>query len=155
MTTPSLTSLKGQLPDLINRYQSQVDFISIRLEQSEGTQISLRGDQVETLSEGLSVGGQVRVCHQGGWGFASFNRWDHLQQRLEEAIAAAILIGDDETLLAPVTPIQQTFINPLIGQDPRHISLADKKALCDHYNDLLRGISDKITTTHVRYGDSQ
>jgi TldD protein len=155
MTLSPLASLKSQLPDLINRYQSQVDFISIRIEQSEGTQISLRGDQVETLSEGLSVGGQVRVCHQGGWGFASFNRWESLQARLEEAIAAAVLIGDDETLLAPIDPIQQTFINPLIGKDPRQISLADKKALCDHYNNLLRAVSDKITTTHVRYGDSQ
>lgn len=151
----NLATIKVTLPELIGRYQSQADFISIRLEQSEGTQISLRSDQVETLSEGIAMGGQVRVCHQGGWGFASFNRWEQLRQRLEEAIAAARLIGDDETLLAPIDPVQQTFINPLTGKDPRQISLADKKALCDHYNDLLRGTSDKITTTHVRYSDSQ
>ncbi|QUS62091.1 TldD/PmbA family protein [Synechocystis sp. PCC 7339] len=151
----NLATIKATLPELIGRYRSQADFISIRLEQSEGTQISLRGNQVETLSEGIAIGGQVRVCHQGGWGFASFNRWEQLRQRLEEAIAAARLIGDDETLLAPIDPVQQTFINPLTGKDPREISLADKKALCDHYNDLLRGTSDKITTTHVRYSDSQ
>lgn len=155
MTLKPLAELKDHLLDLINRYQSQADFISIRLEQSEGTQISLRGNEVETLSEGISLGGQVRVCHQGGWGFASFNRWDRLQDRLEEAIAAAILIGDDETLLAPVDPIQGVFANPLVGQDPRCVPLADKKALCERYNDVLRAVSDKITSTHVRYGDSR
>lgn len=151
----NLTAIKSTLPELISRYQSQADFISIRLEQSEGTQIALRGETVETLSEGVSIGGQIRVCHKGGWGFASFNRWEQLRQKLEEAIADARLIGDDETLLVPINPVQQTFVNVLTGKDPRQISLGDKKALCDHYNDLLRSASNKIVTTQVRYNDSQ
>ncbi len=154
MTRTPLSLVKTTLPDLIQQYQRQADFITIRVEQSEGTQISLRGSEVETLSQGVAIGGQVRVCHRGGWGFASFNRWEQLQQRLEEAIAAARLVGDDETLLAPIPALQETFTNPLTSRDPRQISLADKKALCDHYNDLLRRVSDQITTTHVRYADS-
>jgi len=39
----------------------------IRLEEAEGTDILLRGDKVETLSEGISIGGPWTV-HQGGWG---------------------------------------------------------------------------------------
>ncbi|MBD2149763.1 hypothetical protein H6F44_06430 [Pseudanabaena sp. FACHB-1277] len=65
--------LKDRVVGLIDRYKSQVDFLAIRLERSHGTDIFLRSGKVETLSTGISIGGQVRVCHRGGWGFASFN----------------------------------------------------------------------------------
>lgn len=142
-----------QLSDLIQRYRSQVDYLAIRLESSEGSDILLRGDKIETLSEGMAIGGQVRVCHRGGWGFASFNRLDTLVARIEEAIAAAKLVGNEETLLAPVDPIQTVCTLPLTGSDPRAISLAQKKALCQHYGDVLRSADPKIATLSVRYGD--
>lgn len=149
-----LTDAKSRLSELIARYQSQVDFLAIRLEESEGTDILLRGNKVETLSEGISIGGQVRACYKGGWGFASFNRLSSLSDRIEEAIAAARLVGDEETLLAPIAPIQDTCQLPLTGTDPRQIPLSEKKALCSHYAEILRSMDDRITTTSVRYGDS-
>jgi TldD protein len=145
---------KNLLSDLISRYQAQVDFLSIRLEEAEGTDILLRGDRIETLSEGISIGGQVRACHKGGWGFASFNRLSTLVDRIEEAIAAAQLVGDEETLLAAVDPIQDTCQLRLTGTDPRHIPLAQKKQLCQQYIEILKGVDDRIITTSVRYGDS-
>lgn len=155
---PAMSSLlidaKNLLSDLIARYRSRVDFLSIRLESAEGTDIFLRGEKVETLSEGISIGGQVRVCHKGGWGFASFNQLSTLEDRIAEAIAAARLVGTQETLLAPVNPVQDSHTLPLVGTDPRHVPLAEKKALCDRYADILRATSDQITTTSVRYGDS-
>src|SRR6476661_8797858 len=101
----SIADSKNQLSDLIARYRSQVDYLAIRLEEAEGTDILLRGDKIESLSEGISVGGQVRACHKGGWGFASFNRLSGLAERIEEAIAAARMVGDEETILAPINPI--------------------------------------------------
>jgi TldD protein len=145
---------KNLLSDLIARYRDRVDFLAIRIEEAEGTNILLRGDKVETLSEGISLGGQVRAVYKGGWGFASFNRLSTLAERVEEAIAAARMVGDDETILAPIEPVQIVCQVPLTGTDPRRVSLADKKALCDRYNEILRGSSDRITTTSVRYGDS-
>jgi TldD protein len=145
---------KNLLSDLIARYRDRVDFLAIRIEEAEGTNILLRGDKVETLSEGISLGGQVRAAYKGGWGFASFNRLSTLAERVEEAIAAARMVGDDETILAPIEPVQIVCQVPLTGTDPRRVSLADKKALCDRYNEILRGASDRITTTSVRYGDS-
>ena len=71
-----------------------------------------------------------------------------------EAIAAAKIVGDSETILAPVEPIQAVCHVPLKGSDPRHISLADKKALCDRYDQLLSSYHDCLTTTSVSYGDS-
>lgn len=149
-----LTDAQNLLSDLISRYSSRVDFLAIRLEESEGTSIVLRGDKVETLSEGLSVGGQVRACYKGGWGFASFNQLSGLKERIEEAIAAARIVGDEETLLAPVKPVQAICQLPLTGTDPRLISIQEKKALCDRYNEILKHYDSRITTTSVRYGDS-
>ncbi len=149
-----LTDAKNLLSDLIVRYRSRVDYLAIRLEDSEGTSILLQGDKVETLSEGLSIGGQVRACYKGGWGFASFNQLSTLKERVEEAIAAARIVGDDETTLAPIKPVQKVCQLPLIGTDPRKIPLGEKKALCDRYNEILKSFDPRITTTSVRYGDS-
>lgn len=149
-----LTDTKSLLTDLIARYRSQVDYLAIRLEEAEGTDILLRGDRVETLSEGISIGGQVRACSKGGWGFASFNRLTSLTEQIEQAIAAALLVGDEETTLAPIDPVQAVCHLPLLGTDPRQIPLIQKKALCSHYAEILRSVDDQITTTSVRYGDS-
>jgi len=149
-----LTDAKNLLAELIARYRERVDYLAIRLEESQGTSIVLRGDKIETLSEGLSIGGQVRACYQGGWGFASFNQLSTLAERVEEAIAAARIVGDEETILAPNKPVQDICQLPLTGTDPRNITLLQKKVLCDRYNQILKSIDPRITTTSVRYGDS-
>lgn len=153
--SPLLQDAKDQLSDLIERYRDRVDFLSIRLEESEDTDILLRGNQFETLSESLCLGGQVRACHRGGWGFASFNRLTQLAEQIEAAIAAARLVGDDETHLAPINPIQDSQFLALTGTDPRDVPLEQKKDLCQHYSELLRRTSEQITTVFVRYSDSR
>ena len=149
-----LADAKNLLADLIARYRDRVDYLAIRLEDSEGTTILSPCNKVETLSEGLSIGGQVRACYKGGWGFASFNQLSTLSERIEEAIAAARIVGDDETILAPIKAVQAVCQLPLTGTDPRDIPLPEKKALCDRYNEILRSFDPRITTTTVRYGDS-
>jgi TldD protein len=57
--------IKDLLSDLIARYRTQVDYLAIRLEAAEGADILLRGNKIEALSEGISIGGQVRACHRG------------------------------------------------------------------------------------------
>ncbi|MDR9404296.1 MAG: DNA gyrase modulator, partial [Halothece sp. Uz-M2-17] len=148
-----MTNYRSLLSDLIQKYRDRADFILIRLEESDSTDILLRGNKIETLSEEVAMGGQVRVCYKGGWGFASFNRLNSLKDRLEDAIAAARLVGTQKTTLAPVPPIEGVYHLPLPAGDPREIPLADKKALCDHYNQLLQGYNSKITTTSVSYSD--
>ncbi|MEM6449456.1 MAG: TldD/PmbA family protein [Cyanobacteria bacterium P01_D01_bin.105] len=164
MSNPlALEQYRNQIDDLINRHRHRVDYLAIRLETAQSCQIRLRGNQPEALSEGVSVGGQIRACHKGGWGFASFNQLNDLATRLEDAIAAARLIGDDITQLAPIDIIQTTCTLPLTGTDPARISLADKKALCHHYTDVLRSAEaahshsnghTRIASTSIRYTDS-
>ncbi|MEO0770975.1 MAG: DNA gyrase modulator, partial [Cyanobacteria bacterium J06649_4] len=99
---------KNLVNDLIAKHRHRVDYLAIRLESSHSCQIRLRGNVPEALSEGVAIGGQVRACHKGGWGFASFNRVSDLPARIEDAIAAARLIGDDVTRLAPIDIVQTT-----------------------------------------------
>jgi len=149
-----LADAQNLLSELIARYSHRVDYLIIRLEEAEGTDILLRGDKVETLSEGISIGGQVRACYKGGWGLSSFNELETIRDRIEEAIIAARIVGDEETILAPVDPVQAICQLPLVGTDPRHISIAQKKQLCDRYSQLIKSVDSRITTTSVRYADS-
>ena len=149
-----LANAQNLLSDLIARYQSQVDYLVIRLEEAEGTDIVLRGDKVETLCEGISIGGQIRACYKGGWGLSSFNHLATISSRIEEAIAAARIVGECETQLAPIAPVQTTCFVPLTGKDPRQIPLVQKKQLCDRYTEILKSVDARVTTTSVRYSDS-
>ena len=152
--SPMFAEHKNRLTELINLYSDRVDFLTIRLEQAEETNISLRSSKIETLSESIALGGQVRACYRGGWGFATFDDLETLIGRIEEAIAAARMIGDSETVLAAVEPIQINCRVPLQGSNPREITLESKKALCDRYNEVLRSYDPCLTSTTVSYGDS-
>jgi TldD protein len=145
---------KDPLAFLIDHYGTQVDFISIRLEQSESTSLLLRGTKLETLSEEFALGGQIRACYRGGWGFASFNGIQALRERIEEAITAAKWVGTSKTILAEIEPRQTVVPLQFSGTNPREVPIARKKNLCSNYADLLRSVSPKVTTVSVRYLDS-
>ena len=147
----NIWQIKDQISSLVSKYRSRVDFFSIRLERSQGADIFLRSGKIETLSTGISMGGQVRACHKGGWGFASFNDLHNLENKIQEAIAAAIWVGDGEMMLAEVSPIQDKV--SLIQENPHQIELIDKKNLCADYSEILRSVSDRVVSTAVRYGD--
>lgn len=149
-----LTDIKNLASDLIRKYGQHVDYLMIRLEVGEGTDILVRGDRVETLCEVISIGGHVRACYKGGWGMSSFNEMETIQERVEEAISAARMVGDDTTILATIEPIQTQCHLPLVGTDPRQIPLSEKKQLCDRYTDLLKSRNHQITSTLVQYADT-
>lgn len=134
------------------KYKNRVDFLSIRLERIEGTDILVRGGQVETLSSGISIGGQVRAYFRGGWGLCSFNKLDTLEFKIQEAIACAKLVGQTEANhdLAPVAPLreQKSLIFPIPA------TLAEKRDLCFRYDEILRSYSDQVVSNSVSYGDS-
>ena len=150
----NINSYKNILYDLIAKNRHRVDYLAIRIEACEGTNIQLRTDITESFSSTTSKGGQVRACHKGGWGFASFNSFSQLLQSIEKAINAAIVVGISKTILAPVISIQTTCELPLTSRNPLKVSLLEKKELCHKYNDILQSVSHQITTTLVSYSDS-
>ena len=131
------------------------DYVEIRIEDHVRTKISLRGRSTDELSTSRSVGGCVRALASGGWGFVSFNDIEHLKDHVTLAVSQARLVGrkSGDSLLAPVEPVTDTVV-PTLVVDPRSITLADKLALLEEYNQIMLGYSPKIQTTTVRYRDT-
>ena len=143
----------NRLDDLVSQYRDFVDFLIVRLERTERTDITYRDEGLESASESISIGGHVRACHNGGWGFASFNALNDLEHQIQAAISAARWVGDDVTCLAPI-PIHQTIVPlSLAGTDPRAVPLKRKRNLCNRYHQLLKEAGTTIASVGVHYFD--
>jgi len=136
----------------IHHYRNHVDYLEIRLEQSEITAISYCGLQLNSVNRHFSFVGGIRACNKGGWSFVTFNDISELTNRIEEAISHANLIGKETTKLAPITPVQD-YVKVKFGRDPRGISLQEKRQLIEGYNRLLLNLDSRIQTTNVSYDD--
>lgn len=145
-------SLQDRLLDTIAPFRDRVDYLEIRLEQSESTVIGYRGRQLDAVDRSFSLAGGIRACHKGGWSFVTFNGLADLQNRIEEAIAQARLIGKETTQLAAIEPIQD-YVAVKIGKDPRGLSLDSKRQLVEAYNQLLLDFDPRIQTTMTGYSD--
>ncbi|MBD1890401.1 TldD/PmbA family protein [Coleofasciculus sp. FACHB-SPT9] len=144
--------MQDRLQAAITPYRTAVDYLEIRLEQSESTSISFRGHQLDAVDRNFTLAGGIRACHMGGWSFVTFNGLAELQDRIEEAISQAHLVGKETTMLAPVEPIQD-YVAVEIGRDPRGVSLAEKRRLLEGYNQLLLDFDPRIQTTMVNLRD--
>lgn len=144
--------MQEQLQSAIAPYRDRVDYLEIRLEQSESTAIIFRGPQLDAVDRSFNLAGGIRACHKGGWSFVTFNGLAELNERIEEAISQAKLVGKESTSLAAIEPIQD-YVAAEIGGDPRGISLAQKRQLMQEYNQLLLEFDPRIQTTSVNYRD--
>jgi TldD protein len=134
---------------------SKADYTEIRLEEREATTVAYRGKDLETASALMDAGGIVRcMCRDGGWGVATFNDRDDLLSKVEQAYQCARVAQSEEPIeLAPI-PVSEDRIMVCLDCDFRGISMADKKALAEGYNNILLGHSDQIVDTMFRYRDT-
>lgn len=130
-----------------------VEYAEIRIEDKSNSWVNFRGQDLDSIGSARTIGGIVRALYKGGWGYATFNELADLEKRVQEACEIAHLVGKEETYFAPVDPVQADIHAQLI-QDFREISLAEKKALMEEYNQIILGFHKNITTTNVRYADS-
>ncbi|MEJ5312001.1 MAG: TldD/PmbA family protein [Anaerolineae bacterium] len=133
---------------------SKADYTEIRLEEREVTTVSYRGADLENAGAIIDAGGIVRcLCKDGGWGVASFNDRDDLIAKVEQAYQCAKVVQAAEPIeLAPI-PVVEERITVTLAHDFRGVSLAEKKALVEEYNGIIRGYSDKIVDTSIGYRD--
>jgi TldD protein len=129
----------------------RADYIEVRLEEAETTQVRFRGRQLEELGRSRALGGSVRAMVNGGWGFASFNDISRLRSYVEQAVHQARLVVREPLVLAPA-PVVQDVVRASAAKDVRNVSLDDKLHLLEEYNALLWD-SAPLQTTIVRYGD--
>ena len=125
-------------------------YVEIRLEETESAHLRYRGRDLESVGRSTGVGGCVRAL-VGGWGFTFFNDLDDLQQKVATAVHNARLVAGDAINIAAVEPVVDS-VPPLVGKDPRLVSLASKKEILDQYIDVLWKTAG-ITTTSIGYGE--
>ncbi len=134
---------------------SRADYTEIRIEEREATTVAYRGRDLETASAVIDAGGIVRcLCKDGGWGIATFNDRGDLLTKVEQAYQCAKVAQSEEPIeLAPI-PVSEDRIAVALPHDFRGVTMADKKALAEEYNNILLGHSDKIVDTQCGYNDT-
>ncbi len=136
--------------------QSRADYTDVRIERDWRTQVVYRGRELENLEASIDVGGIVRCLQGGGWGIAVFNSLGELAERTEDACRIAGIVSTripERAELAPVEPVQDQ-VRVTLEKDPRSVSLQEKQALLQEYNDIMLAHSSEIVTTESRYTDS-
>lgn len=132
--------------------QDIVDYLEVRVQQSESTSISFRGPQFDGSNRSFALAGGIRACHDGGWSFVTFNGLEELGDRLDDAITQAKLVGKESTQLAPSGAIED-YVPVEIQQDPRTVSLKEKRDLVAKYNQILLDYDPRIQTTMSSISD--
>ncbi len=131
-----------------------MDYLEIRVEETESVSISFRGRQLDALREASERGGCVRALYKGGWGFCTFNRLDsaNIEKFIASAIKQARLIGMEESILAETKVVDVTLPLNVIN-DPRAVSLSRKIEILKTYNDLILDAHPLIPMSSVSYAD--
>jgi len=129
-------------------------YVEIRVQDSASSSVGFRSGEIDKIAASTDVGGCVRaLVHGGGWGIVNFNSLDNLEERVREAVASSRAIEPEESIeLAEVPQVDLEF-EAKIEDDPREHSIAEKYEIIKHYDELLRGIDDRIIDTTVSYGD--
>ena len=147
-----MNNIKDFLSALIKKFSKSVDYLEIRVEKKEASTISFFGPVLENIARSNNLGGSVRAMYKGGWGFVSFNDLNELDEKISLAINQAKLVGK-ANLIIPSSDIKDIIVKVQIKNDPRKVSLKEKKELFEHYNNLLLSKSSKIQSTQVAYRD--
>jgi TldD protein len=135
--------------------QADVDYCEIRFEESELLSISYQGKDLDRIIRDTPYGGNVRALFQGGWGFASFNSLDDLEDAVRSAARQARLTGEKqggESRLAPAPVIEDEYV-PNYSLDPRGISLDEKIRILNGYRDIILGYDSSITAVQIVYNE--
>ncbi|WP_216349340.1 TldD/PmbA family protein [[Limnothrix rosea] IAM M-220] len=149
---PLNKEMTDTLKSAIADRKAQVDYLEVRVQQSESTSISFRGPQFDGSNRSFALAGGIRACHDGGWSFVTFNGLEELGDRLDDAITQAKLVGKESTQLAPNGAIED-YVPVDIKQDPRAVSLKEKRDLVAKYNQILLDYDPRIQTTMSSISD--
>jgi TldD protein len=135
--------------------RSKADYTEIRLEERESTTVAYRGQDLETAQAVIDAGGIVRaMCRDGGWGVVTFNDRSDLLEKVDQAYECARVAQSEQPIELAQIPISEDVLGVSLEDDFRGVSLADKKALAERYNQILLTHSDKIVDTHCTYNDT-
>ena len=144
--------MKDRLEQVIKKFASQCDYLEAHVEETEESRVTFSGPRLEDLGRKVDFGGNVRALHKGGWGFASFNSLDRIEEFAQNAIDQAKLVGAETSELAPVEPVRDDVLLDL-KSDPREVPLEKKVEILKAYNEQALGYDERIVSTSTRYFD--
>ena len=133
---------------------SNAEYCEIRIEETTETCVRIRGNDIESASENVFLGGNVRALSRGGWGFVSFNRLDNLNGKVEEVSAQAKILGARIKKHVSLYPSDQVedYVRGNFKKQAFAVPLKNKVRLLENYNRLILG-SPKITSSSIYYMD--
>ena len=145
--------MRGKLESAIKT--SKADYTEIRLEMKDRTEVSFRGKNLENASATIDVGGIARcLIKNRGWGVATFNSLEELASRIDQAYQCARIAQSEEPIELASVSVVDKQIKVNLEHDFRGVSLAEKKALVESYNNIVLGTSDKIVDSMCGYSDT-
>lgn len=106
----------------------------LRYEDLKTTVIHFKGKDLDQISSSAQKGGHARALIGGLWGTFSFSDLNDIKTGVTQAKTASKLLKG-KLPLADVKPVQEN-IKVLTSSDPRLVSLKEKKALLEKYNNL-------------------
>ncbi|MFZ2331069.1 MAG: TldD/PmbA family protein, partial [Atribacterota bacterium] len=132
--------------------EQRADYVEVRLEEYESTNIRFQGKDIDKISSSQEKGGNVRALVKGRWSFVTFNRWEDLEDKVKQAIEIATLIGDEQSHLAPIEPVVEDLMAEY-PNDFREVHLKEKVALMKNYSNIIINFSPKIQSSIADYTD--
>tara|TARA_Y100000589_G_scaffold120727_1_gene115171 strand:+ start:5967 stop:7376 length:1410 start_codon:yes stop_codon:yes gene_type:complete len=143
--------LMDRMTDAIKKFSDQSDYIEIRLEETHRLSVNYNEKGIKRLGQEEKIGGCVRACINGGWGFSSFTDLSNINVSANEAIKAAKLLGKGKTVLAEI-PIVQERVSLDLLNDPRKRKLADKLDIFENYLACFKRYpSERLKACRITY----
>lgn len=131
------------------------DYADIRYECKNVTSVAFTGPELSGVGSNGTDGYLLRVLYKGGFASSAFTRLEDAAKAAAAAVANARLLslyGRERTFLAPVPVLKGEYF-PILGEDPRRVSLEEKIALLRSYNAMALG-KGRIISTDLKYAET-
>lgn len=141
----------NELNQLIEKIESQVDYVDIRAGKGNGTSIVMQDNKIQKINSGLTNGARIRVLNNGAWGFAYTNDLSKLEEVSETAIKISNSLKSD-VVLSDADIIEDHVRTP--RKIPvSTVDIEDKIGLIKDTDNAAK--LDNIISTTVNYSDSE
>ncbi|MFI5235457.1 MAG: TldD/PmbA family protein [Gemmatimonadales bacterium] len=133
---------------------SRAEFTEIRVERNWTTTVAFRGRRLEAARLGIDQGAFIRCYARGhGWGQVSTTDLDRLPAAVARAHELSLTVHTDSPpALTPIPPHQSEGPAEL-DDDPRRLSLAEKRAFAEQLNGELLGLDRRIAESQFAARD--
>jgi TldD protein len=145
--------MKDLIRDSIRRFKHLADYLEIRTETRRVLNLGADKSGLVHVSRNEAAGGCVRAYVRGGWGFASFEARDRLDEQIEKAIAWARLSSQGRYLLADVPVITEDVPLKAVVH-PEDVPLEVKVGYLMGWRDQILSHGGHVVDAISRYHDS-